>query len=109
MWCKLSVHFLSENSAGVEDTRDLFSFKSVLSLEICLFLLFVRQTANFFKGLKFLWHGPCQTKIAYLYTALVGQKDVTWFEISMNHVGRMKVVYSTKQIVEDYFCMFHIK
>lgn len=92
MWWQLAIHSLSEDSASVKKAWDWISLKSVLSLEVWWFL-FVGKVSNFLEGIELLGLWPGKAEVAYLYRALVGEEDIAGFQVTVNDICGMKIVY----------------
>ena len=53
--------------------------------------------------IKFSLILPCQTEIANLEHAIRINQKISWFDVSMHDFGRMKVLYSSQNLVEENF------
>lgn len=52
---------------------------------------------------------PCETKVSDFYVQAVIEKDVLWFQVSMNDVSWVDVVDTFKDLSHDEACLLFWK
>lgn len=56
-----------------------------------------------------LRHGPRQSEIAYLDSAIVSQEQVARLDVSVDDVCSLQVVYCAEEVIDYYFRVVNVE